>query len=610
EAGVAGLAAPHRLDRETEAGKRHVQHLQAQPVGVARGEPARAVGEHVGGGHDQHRRLPLRHVALRADQVRSGHVAVGGLDALAVLRRLVAEGAVGGGDEDVAGAGVGARVDLAVDERMALARNHAVLVLEQRPADEAGRQLREDAERDVRLAAAHGAERPVEDRPAHRKGAARRGLAERLGEPAAEQRLHRRGADDAESALGLRRIEPVVARGDLADELDESVEARRKLERAAGRLHAVRAADEQRIPEQVAQPAQRVADGRLAEAELRRHLARAAAKEELAEDEQQAAVDLPDLQLIVITHPLISVFQIPPPVQSALRETRSCPMSTSIAAEVSEPPAVAPPAGWGPALRAIFGLGAPLIAFFLIQNVAGLVCLSFIGGLGNTGLVGYGAANAIFSTLLALMFGFDTGVQAIVARATGGGHAGRIGEILTDAWAATIPLGLVIAAVAWLSAPAVLGGMLPDHAAAAAGVANLRAAAPALVLYGLTIPINACWIASGRPGISFVVTAILAPVQIAITYALVVGVGPLAGLGMTGAGLAGVLTMLVTAAVQLALALRIRPIAGLFRVRPKASGVAAIVAIGWPVSLQQSLVQLSLIVLFAIVARLGVGPAA
>jgi multidrug resistance protein, MATE family len=261
-------------------------------------------------------------------------------------------------------------------------------------------------------------------------------------------------------------------------------------------------------------------------------------------------------------------------------------------------------------LRPIFALGAPLIAFFLVQNVAGLVSLSFIGGLGNAGLVGYGAANAIFSTLLALMFGFDTGVQAIVARATGGGHAGRVGEILTDAWAATLPLGLVIAAIAWLAAPTVLGGVLPDRAAATAGVANLRAAAPALVLYGLTIPINACWIGSGRPGISFLVTAIMAPIQIALTYALVVGVGPVPSLGMTGAGLAGVLGMLMTAAIQLALALRIRPIAGLFRVRPKLSGAAAIVAIGWPISVQQSLVQLSLIVLFAIVARLGVGPAA
>src|ERR1700761_141492 len=82
--------------------------------------------------------------------------------------------------------------------------------------------------------------------------------------------------------------------------------------------------------------------------------------------------------------------------------------------------------------RVIAGLGAPLIGFFLIQTVVNLVGLAMLGRLGDAALAGVGLANAVFGLLLALLYGFDTGVQAIVARATGAGRAERCGAVLTD----------------------------------------------------------------------------------------------------------------------------------------------------------------------------------
>ena len=251
----------------------------------------------------------------------------------------------------------------------------------------------------------------------------------------------------------------------------------------------------------------------------------------------------------------------------------------------------------------ILRLGAPLIAFFLAQNVANLFCLAFLGRLGTATLAGVGAASAIYGVVLALLFGFDTGVQALVSRATGAGEKARLGGILADALVVAVPLGAGLSLALWSVGPGLLAGMLHDPAAAAAGGAYLRAGAPSIALLALTVPINAAWIGAGRPAISFLVTVLTAPIQVAVTYLLLFGAGPVPAMGVTGAGIATVLGCLAGAVLQLTLMLRLRLVSE-WRA-PTAAGALRVVAIGWPVSAQQSLAQLGLMVAYAIVAQLG-----
>ena len=256
----------------------------------------------------------------------------------------------------------------------------------------------------------------------------------------------------------------------------------------------------------------------------------------------------------------------------------------------------------------IVGLGTPLIAFFLVQNVVNLVSLAILGRLGDTALAGVGAASAIFGVVLALLYGVDTGVQAIGSRITGAGRENRLSEVLADAWCVSIPLGAILCAIQCAFGPGLVKAMLSDRAAVAAGSAWLIAAAPALLFFAITIPINASWIGAGRPRIAFLVTLLLAPAQILLALLLVFGAGPIPALGAAGSALAMSLSGLVGVAVQVALAVRLRP--GFLRTAPRLSGVRAVAAIGWPVSVQQSLSQLSLMFAFVIVAELGTAPAA
>jgi multidrug resistance protein, MATE family len=259
-------------------------------------------------------------------------------------------------------------------------------------------------------------------------------------------------------------------------------------------------------------------------------------------------------------------------------------------------------------LRPIFALGAPLVGWFLIYNVISIASVAMLGPLGNAALAGVGVASAIYGAICALLNGVDTGVQAIVSRITGAGRAGRIADVLAAAHAGAIPLALVVGAATWIFGPALVAVILPDEAAAATGGAWIRAAAPSIVFLAVTLPINAAWIGSGRPAIAMAVTAASAPLQIALTFVLVLGVGPWRGLGAPGSALAMAATMLGCVFAEFGLALRLIP--GFLRVRPRAAGIAEIAAVGWPISLQQSLLQVALMGVFAVIAQLGAAAAA
>jgi multidrug resistance protein, MATE family len=253
----------------------------------------------------------------------------------------------------------------------------------------------------------------------------------------------------------------------------------------------------------------------------------------------------------------------------------------------------------------ILRLAAPLTAFFFVQSATSLASLAMLGRVGDTALAGVGAASAVYGVVLALMFGIDAAVQAMVSRTTGAGRNDRLGQVLIDAQALALPLGGVLAAALWFLGGPILRAMLPDAAASAAGAGFIKAAAPSLVSFAVTIPVNACWIGSGRPGRAFLVTLALAPAQIAATFALVFGWGWFPALGAAGAGAAISLATFAGVALQLSLALHRQAIPGYLRAAPRLSGMAAIAAIGWPISLQQSFGQLGLMVAFVIVGRLG-----
>jgi putative MATE family efflux protein len=271
-------------------------------------------------------------------------------------------------------------------------------------------------------------------------------------------------------------------------------------------------------------------------------------------------------------------------------------------------PGASPSSRWRHRLWPLLALSGPLIGFFLIGNAVGIAATAMFGRLGDAAIAGVGAANAIYTAICALLWGVDTGVQAVVSRAVGAGRRDRIAEILASAHAGALPLALVVSVGMWALGPRLVTLILPDPASAAIGGAWIAAAAPSVMLLALTLPVNAVWIGSGRPSFAMAVTAVSAPAQVGVTWLLVLGAGGFRGLGAPGGAWAMDATMLAGVAVQGALALRFIP--GFLRTRPRAAVTLEIARVGWPISAQQSLLQVALMGVFAIVAQLGASSAA
>src|ERR1700685_3017500 len=98
-------------------------------------------------------------------------------------------------------------------------------------------------------------------------------------------------------------------------------------------------------------------------------------------------------------------------------------------------------------------LALPLIAYFFIGNAVGIATLAMVGHLGNAAIAGIGIGSVIFNLLMALIFGFDTGVQALVSRASGAGARELAGRILTEALVVSAPFGIIIGVVCAIYGP-------------------------------------------------------------------------------------------------------------------------------------------------------------
>jgi len=268
------------------------------------------------------------------------------------------------------------------------------------------------------------------------------------------------------------------------------------------------------------------------------------------------------------------------------------------------------PATTATPLRRALGMGGTLIAWYLLQTVVSVITLAILGRLGDAALAGMGAAGVLYAMTMALLVGFDTGVQAITARLVGAGEVGQLGRVLNEALVASAPFGVLLALGFWRYGAAAVGLMLRDPAAVSAGSAFIAPEAASLAFLAVTIPFNAIWIASGRPWVTFWVTVVTSTLQALLTVWLVFGGGPVAAMGIAGAGLAGSLDTFAGFTIQVALGLKALPIPGLLRARPSVQGVLRILAIGWPVSAQQCFLQVGLLISFVIVARLGTASAA
>lgn len=260
--------------------------------------------------------------------------------------------------------------------------------------------------------------------------------------------------------------------------------------------------------------------------------------------------------------------------------------------------------------RTILGLALPIVLMLLGQTLMNLINIVMVSHLGDTAVAGIGVGSALFSMLMAMLFGIDTGVHALVAQRLGAGQVRLAGIVLNDALAIAGVGGLLLALLGYVAGPGLLRLTSSEPAVAMHGQAYLNAALPMLLFLGASFALSAYRNGSGAPRYALLVVGIQLPFNVLFSYLLIFGICGLPRLETAGAGLAATLAALVGLAVHWCLASWIAPVPGFLCTRPSWSSMRPILRIGVPISLQQSLVYLGTAVYLAIISALGTGAVA
>lgn len=259
----------------------------------------------------------------------------------------------------------------------------------------------------------------------------------------------------------------------------------------------------------------------------------------------------------------------------------------------------------------IFGsLAVPIVFALAAQSLMGLINVAMVSHLGEAALAGVGVANAVFSMLIALLFGVNTAVQALVARTMGseiGDSLASARSILSDAVKLSAVVGVLLAIGICLVARDVIGLASQDPEAVERGTMFVFGIAPLIFVLGINIAFGGLWYGAGLPIYALLPIVVQLPCDIFLNYALIYGHFGLPRLETAGAGIASTVSGTIALTMHLIFAYRQQiGIGRLLRETWDFRRTMAMIRIGLPVSIQQFLVYLGLYVFYFFVGLLGV----
>jgi putative MATE family efflux protein len=199
--------------------------------------------------------------------------------------------------------------------------------------------------------------------------------------------------------------------------------------------------------------------------------------------------------------------------------------------------------------RLIAGIAVPVSLEFVLTLVLNFINQVIVGVLGATAIAAVGFANSFVFILIITFGALGVSVSILVARAFGGQRRVEMSHTLA---AALIGSGLIafvgaLVPVLWPEQLLSLLGASPTVAAEGAGF--LRLTAFAMLPTVLVSVLSGALRSTGHARVPMAATLVTVPLTTALSYGLVLGVGPLPELGVTGAGWAVLITTVLKLAI-------------------------------------------------------------
>lgn len=265
----------------------------------------------------------------------------------------------------------------------------------------------------------------------------------------------------------------------------------------------------------------------------------------------------------------------------------------------------------GPITRTLLFFALPTLGSNILQSLNGSINAIWVGRfLGEDAIAATANANIIMFLMFALVFGFGMAATVMVGQSFGRGDIDAARRIIGTTLGVFVALSVLVAVLGWIFSPAILRLLATPAEAQHLADAYLR-------IIFISMPASFCMVIlmMGLRGVGdsmtplwFMLVSVL--VDIVLNPVLILGLGPLPSLGISGSALATVIASYVSLAAMLAyiyardlpLRLRGRELAYL---KPARALLGPIVGKGFPMGLQMIVISVAGLAMVGLVNREG-----
>jgi putative MATE family efflux protein len=199
--------------------------------------------------------------------------------------------------------------------------------------------------------------------------------------------------------------------------------------------------------------------------------------------------------------------------------------------------------------RLIASIAVPVSLEFVLTLVLNFVNQVIVGVLGATAIAAVGFANSLIFIMVITFGALGVSVSILVARAFGGSRKDEMSHTLSAALLGSGLIAVLGAIVPILWPEQMLALLGASDTVATEGASFLRLSALGLLPTVLVAVLSGALRSTGLARTPMLATLVTVPLTTALSYGLVLGVGPLPEMGVAGAGLA----VLIAAVIKLAI---------------------------------------------------------
>ena len=255
----------------------------------------------------------------------------------------------------------------------------------------------------------------------------------------------------------------------------------------------------------------------------------------------------------------------------------------------------------------IFGLALPIMGGMISQNILNIVDGAMVSRLDNSdaALAAVGLGSFAIFMCQALVLGLATGVQAAASRRKGEGRTDETALFLNTALLVLVVVGPILSCVLIYLAPSIYPLLIDDAAVVELGIPYFEVRLVGAMFVGMNYAFRGYWNAVDHAHLYMRTLIIMHATNIFLNYVLIFGNFGAPELGVTGAGLASLASVILGTMVYFFLGFKHARGHGFLHRRPHFSEVKTLVKLSLPNGIQQFFFSGGFLATYWIIGKVG-----